>query len=152
MGVEKRAILRSSRGGRQQVPSHPTHKAVAESVVFTTRQLTQKHHSTNVPNTLILRSYIDHVNCKTYTASILTHWKFISFFNNNNNRTLLVNAGAVIKFKLPTLPQTAGGDDVFGNQPSATPVQRLLLVLHSLRFLRIFIALWNLLVIFLMIV
>jgi len=64
--------------------------------------------------------------------------------------TLLINAGAVLnfKFKKPSIEQTQFGL----NSPELSPTGRLLVILQNLKFLRIFIAVWNLFVMFLMIV
>ncbi|XP_063417874.1 protein SMIM7 homolog [Mytilus galloprovincialis] len=61
--------------------------------------------------------------------------------------TLMVNAGAVLNFKL-----RKGKEEAFGAslEPSAGDKVREFLL--SLRYFRIFIALWNMFVMFLMIV
>ncbi|XP_071130532.1 protein SMIM7 homolog isoform X2 [Mytilus edulis] len=61
--------------------------------------------------------------------------------------TLMVNAGAVLNFKL-----RKGKEEAFGAslEPSAGDKVREFLL--SLRYFRIFIALWNIFVMFLMIV
>ncbi|XP_041358298.1 small integral membrane protein 7-A-like [Gigantopelta aegis] len=62
--------------------------------------------------------------------------------------TLLVNAGAVLNFKLKKSVED-GSFGIVGEPTTGDKIREFLL---SLRHLRIFIALWNILVMFLMLV
>ena len=74
--------------------------------------------------------------------------KFKMFSNLIIAATLLVNAGAVLNFKLSKKKEEEG----FDLGPSTSPTgDQLKNVLLSLRSLRIFIAVWNLFVCFLMV-
>jgi len=61
--------------------------------------------------------------------------------------TLLVNAGAVLNFKLKRKPQQE-----FGIETVPTTGDKVREFLYSLQYFRIFIALWNIFMMFLMIV
>uniref|UniRef100_A0A669E573 Small integral membrane protein 7 n=1 Tax=Oreochromis niloticus TaxID=8128 RepID=A0A669E573_ORENI len=62
-------------------------------------------------------------------------------------RTLLVNAGAVLNFKLKRKESQGFGDDS-GSPTTGDNIREFLL---SLRYFRIFIALWNIFIMFCMI-
>jgi len=78
-------------------------------------------------------------------------WLIPSFSDIILLGTLLVNVGAVLnfKFKKPSVDQTQFG---LNAQVQQTPTGRLLVILQNLKFLRIFIAVWNVFVMFLMVV
>ena len=61
--------------------------------------------------------------------------------------TLLINACAILNFKL-----NKKKDETFGIEPEPTAGDKIREFLLSLRYFRIFIGLWNIFVMFLMIV
>ncbi|KAE8632475.1 hypothetical protein XENTR_v10001555 [Xenopus tropicalis] len=63
--------------------------------------------------------------------------------------TLLVNAGAVLNFKLKKKESQGFGDDLMTEATTGDNIREFLL---SLRYFRIFIALWNIFMMFCMIV
>ncbi|XP_056133422.1 small integral membrane protein 7 isoform X3 [Lampris incognitus] len=62
--------------------------------------------------------------------------------------TLLVNAGAVLNFKLSKRKESQGFGDESGAPTTGENIREFLL---SLRYFRIFIALWNIFIMFCMI-
>ncbi|XP_054764895.1 small integral membrane protein 7-A-like [Lytechinus pictus] len=63
--------------------------------------------------------------------------------------TLMINAGAVLNFKFKKRGDKVGFDDNIGEPTTGDKVREFLL---NLRYFRIFIALWNILIMFLMLV
>ncbi|XP_064604561.1 protein SMIM7 homolog [Liolophura sinensis] len=61
--------------------------------------------------------------------------------------TLMVNAGAILNFNLKK-----SRDDTFGSNMEPSTGDKVREFLQSLRYFRIFIALWNVLIMFLMLV